>query len=129
MAGGAGAVLDPLRFVEHDQVESQLQVCHQFTVALHQLVVGDLDGRLALLPLPAAPRLVAFDDGHGHFGGPGGEFALPDHEEVRRSDQVGIAADIRSVLVAGFCPVEGRHAQACSDLEACCTSFQSRRVA
>lgn len=77
MAGGAGTILDSLGFVEHHQVESQIEVTEDFTVALNDFVVGDLHRHVRLLPLPASFSLVSFDDRQRQLRGPGVEFALP----------------------------------------------------
>ena len=77
LAGRAVAVLDPLRFVEHDQIEVQARIDHHPPIAVQGFVVGDLDRRVGQLPLPAALLLISFDHRERQLGRPEGKLALP----------------------------------------------------
>ena len=94
LVGGACAVLDPLRLVQHDQVEAERRLSQvlaagdHLPVAVQELVVGDFDRHVGKLPLPAAPGLVPLDRHHRDLRGPEVEFPQPaGHQRLGTNQQ------------------------------------------
>src|SRR5690242_11859930 len=61
LAGRAGPILDPLRFVEHDEIEVQAAARDDPPIAIQRLVIGELDRGVSKLPLPVSLALISFD--------------------------------------------------------------------
>ena len=97
LAGGAAAILDPLRFIEHDQVERNrpavFALFDDFPVADHDFIIGDPQRHVRQPPLPGPPGLVAFDRQGRYLGRPEMKFALPvRHQRLGANHQY--AADL-----------------------------------
>ena len=85
--GGAGTILDALRFIEHDQVKLHVAGLEKIGVADHQLVIGDLYQLVRHVPQPLPPTPVSLDRGHRQLGGPHLKFSLPVSNQWLGADQ------------------------------------------
>ena len=85
LVGRAGAILDPLRFVEYHEVE--MPIGQEIAISQQHFIVGQSQRDVGQLPLPAALGLIAFDGHDRHFRGPNGELALPVRHQRLRADQ------------------------------------------